>query len=320
MSGTRPESAIGSTVAGGGIGDEDDHRENSSFTPSVRLALALALSPSLSFAHTNLHHPHRLQSAISEEVHELEHEFVHRKLDTAELAGTRGVSAEPQHHQAPPFSSAAGVRQAAAGAAPSNASDPTAGSGENPWPSKEALAGKKVAIFTSGGDAPGMNAAYRAAAGVCLSAGVDMYAIYNGYSGLVEGGAMIRKVTWADINDIIHRGGTVIGSARCMEFKTRDGRLRAAENLVNLGVNCLIAIGGDGTLTGANLFKTEWQDLLHELHAQGRITAEALAQFAYLAVVGMVGSIDNDMCGFSMTIGCDTALHRIMDAVDALVT
>lgn len=165
-----------------------------------------------------------------------------------------------------------------------------------------------------------MNAAYRAAAAVCLSAGVEIYAIYNGYAGLVQGGDMIRRVTWADINDIIHRGGTVIGSARCMEFKTREGRLQAAENLVQRGINCLIAIGGDGTLTGANLFKTEWQDLLSQLHQSNRISSSAVETYKYLALVGMVGSIDNDMCGFSMTIGCDTALHRIMDAVDALVT
>ncbi|EGD73316.1 phosphofructokinase [Salpingoeca rosetta] len=191
----------------------------------------------------------------------------------------------------------------------------------NPWPSTPASENpKNVAIFTSGGDAQGMNAAVRAAAGVCLQYGVNVYAIHCGYQGMVEGGDMIEKLTWASIGDIMQKGGTVIGSARCKEFRTREGRKQAAQNLVKYDINCLIAIGGDGTLTGAHVFKQEWPDFLAELKEEGTITEQQFEEHKFLSLMGMVGSIDNDMCGFSMTIGCDSALHRICEAVDALTT
>ncbi|EDQ92699.1 uncharacterized protein MONBRDRAFT_17406 [Monosiga brevicollis MX1] len=171
-----------------------------------------------------------------------------------------------------------------------------------------------------GGDAQGMNAAVRAAAATCLTYGVSVYAIYYGYQGMVDGGENIKKLDWKDISNISQIGGTVIGSARCQDFRTHEGRLKAAFNLVKNDIDCLIAIGGDGTLTGANMFKQEWPSLLRELQASGQISEEAHAKHEYLSVVGMVGSIDNDMCGFSMTIGCDSALNRICEAIDALTT
>eukprot|EP00055_Hartaetosiga_balthica_P011268 m.50616 g.50616 ORF g.50616 m.50616 type:complete len:867 (+) comp7522_c0_seq2:130-2730(+) len=191
----------------------------------------------------------------------------------------------------------------------------------NPW-KRFSLDGKakNVGIFTSGGDAQGMNAAVRAAAAVCLQHGVKAFAIFNGYKGLIEGGEMIKELNWDSISNMMHKGGTVIGSARCKEFRERSGRKKAARNLIANEINCLIPIGGDGSLTGANAFKTEWPEFIAEFQEEGVITAEEAEKFEYLAVMGMVGSIDNDMCGFSMTIGCDSALHRICEAVDAVTT
>ena len=106
---------------------------------------------------------------------------------------------------------------------------------------------------------------------------------------------------------------------RCTDFREREGRLKAACNLVTRGITNLVAIGGDGTLTGANKFREEWQDLVKELVETGRITKEAADTHSHLNIVGMVGSIDNDFCGTDMTIGTDSALHRIIEAVDAIV-
>ncbi len=175
-----------------------------------------------------------------------------------------------------------------------------------------------VAVLTSGGDAPGMNATVRAVVRTALYHGLDAYAIYEGYQGMVDGGDSIRKMDWDSVGGIQHRGGTVIGSARCAEFRTREGRLKAAYNLVTHGINALVIIGGDGSLTGANLFRQEWPELLAELVAQSKITPEMAESNARLAIVGLVGSIDNDMAGTDMTIGADTALHRIAEAVDAI--
>lgn len=105
-----------------------------------------------------------------------------------------------------------------------------------------------------------------------------------------------------------------------MEMKERAGRLKAAENLVKLGVNNLVVIGGDGSLTGANVFKTEWPDLLKTLISEGRVTPEDAAKLPVFHIIGLVGSIDNDMCGFSTTIGADTAMQRIVSACDSLIT
>jgi 6-phosphofructokinase 1 len=177
---------------------------------------------------------------------------------------------------------------------------------------------KSLAVLTSGGDAPGMNAAVRAVVRTALHLGVEVYAIYEGYQGMVNGGHYIRRMEWDSVGGILHRGGTIIGSARCADFRTREGRLKAAYNLVTHGINGLVVIGGDGSLTGANLFRQEWPALLAELVEQDKISSEMAQSHAHLALVGLVGSIDNDMFGTDMTIGADTALHRITEAVDAI--
>ena len=179
---------------------------------------------------------------------------------------------------------------------------------------------KSIGILTSGGDAQGMNAAVRAVVRTALNQGVDVYAIYEGYQGMVDGGDRIRKMTWDSVGGILQRGGTVIGTARCQAFRTREGRRQAACNLIKCGIDSLVVIGGDGSLTGANLFRQEWSELLAELAAAGQLTKKQAAQYPYLKIVGLVGSIDNDMFGTDMTIGADTALHRIVEAIDAITS
>ena len=138
------------------------------------------------------------------------------------------------------------------------------------------------------------------------------------------------------VSGIIHRGGTVIGSARCLDFRERAGRLKAAKNLIDKGITNLVVIGGDGSLTGANRFRQEWSSLVKELLDTSQVfrelqretinvnlpgiqvTKEQAEACGHLNIVGMVGSIDNDFCGTDMTIGTDSALHRIIEAVDAI--
>ncbi|XP_065086215.1 ATP-dependent 6-phosphofructokinase isoform X2 [Ochlerotatus camptorhynchus] len=180
--------------------------------------------------------------------------------------------------------------------------------------------GKGIAVFTSGGDSQGMNAAVRAVVRMGIYVGCKVYFIREGYQGMVDGGEHIVEANWASVSSIIHRGGTVIGSARCMDFKERAGRLKAAQNLVVRGITNLVVIGGDGSLTGANLFRQEWSSLLDELLAAGRITQDQRLKNKALHIAGMVGSIDNDFCGTDMTIGTDSALHRIIEAIDAIVS
>eukprot|EP00095_Tigriopus_kingsejongensis_P002962 snap_masked-scaffold1455_size40601-processed-gene-0.1 protein:Tk02962 transcript:snap_masked-scaffold1455_size40601-processed-gene-0.1-mRNA-1 annotation:"phosphofructokinase" len=179
--------------------------------------------------------------------------------------------------------------------------------------------GKGIAVFTSGGDAQGMNSAVRAVVRFGLYIGCKVYFIREGYQGMVDGGNNILEATWASVSGIIHKGGTIIGSARCMDFKERWGRLQAAKNLVDRGITNLVVIGGDGSLTGANRFRQDWSDLLEELVKTEQITKEAASKNSNLNIVGMVGSIDNDFCGTDMTIGTDSALHRIVEAVDAII-
>ncbi|NXT70459.1 PFKAP protein, partial [Chaetops frenatus] len=181
-------------------------------------------------------------------------------------------------------------------------------------------AGKAIGVLTSGGDAQGMNAAVRAVVRMGIYVNAKVYFIYEGYQGMVDGGDNIVEVSWESVSSILQVGGTVIGSARCKSFRTREGRLQAAFNLVQRGITNLCVIGGDGSLTGANLFREEWSGLLEELAQKGKIDAEAVKKYAYLNIVGMVGSIDNDFCGTDMTIGTDSALHRIIEVVDAIMT
>ncbi len=177
---------------------------------------------------------------------------------------------------------------------------------------------KAIGVLTSGGDAPGMNAALRAVVRTALNRGVAVYAIYEGYQGMVEGGDRIRNMGWDDVSGILQRGGTVIGTARCAEFRTHEGRLKAAKNLLECEIDRLVVIGGDGSLTGADLFRHEWASLLAELVETQQVPAELAAAHPFLSIAGLVGSIDNDFYGTDMTIGADTALHRITTALDQI--
>ncbi|XP_072306602.1 ATP-dependent 6-phosphofructokinase, platelet type isoform X5 [Eucyclogobius newberryi] len=181
-------------------------------------------------------------------------------------------------------------------------------------------AGKAIAVLTSGGDAQGMNAAVRAVVRMGLYVGAKVYFIHEGYQGMVDGGDNIEEASWESVSSMLQVGGTVIGSARCKEFRSHEGRLKAAHNLVQRGITNLCVIGGDGSLTGANLFREEWSGLLSELVEQGLIEAKSVQKYSALHIVGMVGSIDNDFCGTDMTIGTDSALHRIIEVVDAIMT
>ncbi|KAK9980144.1 hypothetical protein ABG768_013528 [Culter alburnus] len=181
-------------------------------------------------------------------------------------------------------------------------------------------AGKSIGVLTSGGDAQGMNAAVRAVVRMGIYVGAKVYFVHEGYQGMVDGGDNIKEASWESVSSMLQVGGTVIGSARCKDFRTHEGRLRAALNLVQRGITNLCVIGGDGSLTGANLFREEWSGLLDELVQSGQITEEAAQTHSVLHVVGMVGSIDNDFCGTDMTIGTDSALHRIIEVVDAIMT
>ncbi len=180
--------------------------------------------------------------------------------------------------------------------------------------------GKRIGILTSGGDAQGMNAAVRAATRTAISLGAQVFAIYEGYQGMVDGGTGIRELAWEDVGSILHKGGTMIGTFRSRDFRERDGRRRAARNLLEHGIDRLIVIGGDGSLSGLDQFRAEWPDLLAELVASGELSAEVAAEHPALMFSGLVGSIDNDLVGTDMTIGADTALHRIVDAIDALAS
>uniref|UniRef100_A0A4W6FGI9 ATP-dependent 6-phosphofructokinase n=1 Tax=Lates calcarifer TaxID=8187 RepID=A0A4W6FGI9_LATCA len=169
-------------------------------------------------------------------------------------------------------------------------------------------AGRAIAVLTSGGDAQGMNAAVRAVTRMGIYVGAKVYLIYEGYQGLVDGGDNIKLAHWHSVTNIIQQGGTVIGSARCKAFTTREGRLAAAFNLVKKGITNLCVCGGDGSLTGANIFRNEWSSLLEELVQKGRITDTLAKQHDHLNIVGLVGSIDNDFCGTDMTIGIIDAI------------
>lgn len=121
---------------------------------------------------------------------------------------------------------------------------------------------------------------------------------------------------WNDVGQIISVGGTIIGTARCEAFRHREGRKAAARNLAMRGINSLIVIGGDGSLTGAEMFRKEWKHLIEEVQGNEQWSTK----YPELFLVGLVGSIDNDMCGTEWTIGADTSLHRIVEAVDTIST
>ncbi|KAK4069047.1 hypothetical protein Trihar35433_5626 [Trichoderma harzianum] len=175
---------------------------------------------------------------------------------------------------------------------------------------------KKIAVMTSGGDSPGMNAVVRAVVRMSIHMGCDAFCIYEGYEGLVQGGDFIRQMGWDDVRSFLSEGGTLIGTARCMAFYERPGRLTAAKNMVLNGIDALIICGGDGSLTGADKFRAEWPSLLEELVDNKELTPEQVAPYKHLNIVGLVGSIDNDLSGTDATIGCYSALSRICEMVD----
>ena len=178
----------------------------------------------------------------------------------------------------------------------------------------------RIGVLTSGGDAQGMNAAVRAVVRTALARGAQPYAIYEGWQGACVGGDSIKKMEWSDVSSILAEGGTVIGTARSADFRTYEGRHRAAANLLEHGIDHLVVIGGDGSLSGTNEFRGEWAQHVAELAAEGVISPETAAEHPALIIVGLVGSIDNDLVGTDMTIGADTALHRILDAIDQLTS
>ena len=153
---------------------------------------------------------------------------------------------------------------------------------------------KCIGILTSGGDAPGMNAAIRAVTRSAIYNGFDVKAIYRGYKGLLTGEIVPFKTQ--NVSNIIQQGGTILKTARCKEFETPEGRQLAFDNIQKEGIDALVTIGGDGTLTGARIFATEH----------------------YFPIIGLPGTIDNDLFGTDTTIGYDTALNTIMDAVDKI--
>lgn len=183
-------------------------------------------------------------------------------------------------------------------------------------PPVEGAKKRRIAVMTSGGDAPGMNGAVRAVARMTLYSNCEAYAVWEGYEGLVNGGDMIRQLSWEDVRGWLSWGGTLIGSARSLSFRERKGRLQAAKNMVLRGIDALVVCGGDGSLTGADLFRSEWPSLVDELVKNGDLTAEQVEPYKVLNIVGLVGSIDNDMSGTDATIGCYSSLTRICDAVD----
>ena len=153
---------------------------------------------------------------------------------------------------------------------------------------------KKVGVLTSGGDSPGMNAAIRSVVRTCAFHNIECIGIYRGYQGMIEGD--FKEMGPRSVNNIVNKGGTILKSARSSEFKTLEGRKKAHENLVKAGVDALVVIGGDGTFTGGLLFSTEFN----------------------FQIMGIPGTIDNDIFGTSHTLGYDTALNTVVEVIDKI--
>jgi len=153
---------------------------------------------------------------------------------------------------------------------------------------------KKIGVLTSGGDAPGMNAAIRAVARTCAYHQIECVGIYRGYQGLIEGD--FEDLSARSVRNIINRGGTFLKSARSQEFKTKEGRAKAHEQLIKNQIDALVLIGGDGTFTGGMLFNEEYN----------------------FPIIGIPGTIDNDIDGTMYTLGYDTALNTVVDAIDRI--
>jgi 6-phosphofructokinase 1 len=153
---------------------------------------------------------------------------------------------------------------------------------------------KKIGVLTSGGDSPGMNAAIRSVVRTCAFYNIECVGIYRGYQGMIEGD--FKEMGPRSVNNIVNKGGTILKSARSKEFMTVEGRKKAHENLVASGIDALVVIGGDGSFTGAEVFNNE---------------------FGY-PVMGIPGTIDNDIFGTSHTLGFDTALNTVVDCIDKI--
>lgn len=153
---------------------------------------------------------------------------------------------------------------------------------------------KKIGVFTSGGDSPGMNAAIRAVVRSGIQNGLEVFGIRRGYMGMIEGD--IIPMNSQSVSGIIQRGGTIIYTARCKEFLEYEGRKKAYDQLMKFGIQGVIAIGGDGTFTGATVMSKEFE----------------------IPFIGIPGTIDNDLFGTDYTIGYDTALNTVVEAVDKL--
>lgn len=154
---------------------------------------------------------------------------------------------------------------------------------------------KRIAVLTSGGDSPGMSGTVRAVVRQTIASGCTAYAVFEGYQGLVDGGQMIREMRWEDVRGWLSEGGTLIGTARCAAFRERPGRLKAANNMIEKGIDALVVCGGDGSLTGADKFRAEWPSLMDELVEKGLRKIEEVEPHRHLNIVGLVGSIDNDL-------------------------
>ncbi|MFK7927252.1 MAG: 6-phosphofructokinase, partial [Myxococcota bacterium] len=176
----------------------------------------------------------------------------------------------------------------------------------------------KIALLTSGGDAPGMNPAVRAVVHAAHAAGAEVIAVREGYEGLVHGWA--DPIGPADVGGLLDQGGTILGTARSAAFRERSGRRAAVATLLRHACDGLIVIGGDGSLTGASILSTEWASHVTGLVEDGTVDATTAASHPSLRVVGLVGSIDNDFWGTDTTIGGDSALHRVIEAIDALTS
>ncbi len=153
---------------------------------------------------------------------------------------------------------------------------------------------QKIAVFTSGGDAPGMNAAIRAVVRTCAYMKIDCVGIYRGYEGMIEGDFLPMNAR--SVNNIINKGGTILKSARCEAFRTKEGRQKAYDQLKSEGVDAMVVIGGDGSFTGALLFNAEFN----------------------IPLIGIPGTIDNDIFGTRYTLGFDTAINTAMEVIDKI--
>ncbi|AYN68466.1 6-phosphofructokinase [Euzebyella marina] len=153
---------------------------------------------------------------------------------------------------------------------------------------------KKIGVLTSGGDSPGMNAAIRSVVRTCAYMKVDCVGIYRGYQGMIEGD--FKPMDARSVNNIINKGGTILKSARCDDFRTPEGRKKAYDQLIAEGIDAFVVIGGDGSFTGAMIFGQEY----------------------HFPIIGIPGTIDNDIFGTSNTVGYDTAMNTVVEAIDKI--